>query len=366
MQLPTLSALFGLVLAACGVPPGEAALDATAGDATDAGDGGEPEGGALPDAARVDDRDSGGVNDGGDAGAVTDATLPSAPTVPRAGAMENVWVPGGGRYVNEPTLIRAPDGVWHLFANGDTGAGGPWGELQMIHATAPALHGPWRDEPDVLRTSDPGAHESSIHAPFVQAVPGGGYQLYYYDGREPAGRGLHVATSMDLYHWTREPDPRPGGRDPAILRMPDGRDLLYTVHVLDEAGSLHDAVSLFEGRGLTDWQPREYAVRNPTPCPESCWGWYESPFPYAHRGSYFLLVTYTSSLPGRDDYERTAVFRSETPTRFPEVPLTQLRAHGGEIHEEDGRLYLTSGGWPSGLGGGRRGLFVAPLEFVPE
>lgn len=321
-----------------------------------------PEGGAehpdLADSSAESTAPS--LEAGADAGARDADAAAAIPVTPRALETRNVWQPASGRYTNEPTLLRAPDGTWHVFSNGAAGGGGPWVETQLLHGTAPSLLGPWTEQPDILTTHDPDATENALHAPYV-LFDGSVYRLYYFDGTQLDDHGLHTAVSTDLFHWTRQ-GLLPGGRDPMILRD-EGVDRLYTVGVELAADGLHDLVRYYEGANLGGFTQRAPALRNPALCPHDCWGWYESPFVVRRPEGYYLLTTNTSSLVGVPDYERTLVLYSRDPTHFEPTPLTTLSAHGAEVHEEGGELYLTHGGWPARLGDGRRGLFVTRLQW---
>ncbi|HEX5658968.1 MAG TPA: hypothetical protein VFX59_17360 [Polyangiales bacterium] len=304
---------------------------------------------------RVSFEDS-GIVDAQDAGAPVDAGM----RLPRALDTERVWIPAGARYVNEPTLIRAHDGTWHMFSNGAEGRGNPWVELQLLHATAPTLHGPWTDQPDILTTRDADAVESSLHAPFVLR-DGDIYRIYYYDSTMPENEGLRTASSLDLFHWTRDREPIVGGRDAMILRH-EGASYLYSVGtVLEADDEIHDIVRLQRAPALRDWVPLAPALRNPRACPDACWGWYESPFVVARDGGFYLFTTFTSS--STEDYENTTVYFSRDPTHFSPEPVATLHAHGGEVHEEGGALYLTHGGWPDKLTSKQPGLYVTRLAW---
>ncbi len=271
-----------------------------------------------------------------------------------------VWTPSNDRYANEPTLVRADDGTWHVFANSAAGVANPWHETQFVHATAPSLLGPWTEQPDAMSAHDPDATESVMWAPFAMRDTTG-YVLIYWAQNLAGVQEGHVARSDDLFHWRRTTEVPPGGRDQMVLRMDDGRDLLYSVWVAQEADGLHDVTTLSIGHALAGWSPASTAVRNPVVCPGSCWGFYESPYVFPYGGAYYLFVTYTLS--EATTHERTIVFRSSDPTRFPETPIAQLQAHGAEIHVENGRTYLTRGGWTNFLGAERRGLSVVPLGW---
>ncbi|MET0286505.1 MAG: family 43 glycosylhydrolase [Polyangiales bacterium] len=317
------------------------------------------EGASEPDApaldARVDEpavpRDAAAPDASSDGG--------TGMRIPHALETARVWIPAHERYVNEPTLIRADDGTWHVFSNGAEGKGNPWVELQLLHATAPALRGPWTDQPDILSTRDADAIEGALHAPYVMRH-GAGYKIFYFDSTMEEGKGLRSASSSDLYTWKRDPGSYPGGRDPMILAH-RGTNYLYTTSTELEADESHDIVHLQSAPDLMGWTTLAPALRNPEPCPGSCWGWLESPFVFARAGGFYLFTTFTSS--DFETYERTWVLFSEDPTHFEAEPITTLLAHGGEVHEEDGTLYLTHGGWPEKLASRQPGLYVTRLAW---
>lgn len=289
--------------------------------------------------------------------------LPAGDYVPVIdGAASVVWAPSGDRYTNEPTLVRDGAGAWHVFANSATGPGDPWQESQLVHASAPALAGPWTEHPDALTARDPGSNDRELWAPFVMRE-GEGFRLVYASQNLASVEELHDARSTDLFSWTRGGAKLPGGRDPMIFALEDGRQLLYTVATLREADGVHDAVSVSEAPAPgAEFGPPETALRDPSPCPGNCWGFYESPYVVEIGGQYYLFTTWTDSQ--APTYERTAVFRSRDPRRFENPPLTILQAHGGELHVEGGRMWLTRGGWPHYVGADRRGLSIAPIAWV--
>lgn len=271
-----------------------------------------------------------------------------------------VWTPSGDRYANEPTLVRADDGTWHVFANSASGVGSPWGETQIIHATAPSLLGPWTEQPDILTTRDADAYEVMLWAPFV--IREGNEYVITYAANDRQGNGAQrVARSTDLFHWRRTTEVFPGGRDAMVLRTDDGRDLLYATGTTPLADGPHDVVQLAAGHALSNWTTLDPALTNPVLCTEACWGFYESPYVVRFGRSFYLFVTHTVS--NASTYEHTEVFRSRDATHFAPQPIAELQAHGGEIHVEDGRMYLTRGGWTNYIGAARRGLSVLPIAW---
>ena len=351
-----------LLLSACATAaPGSAADTASPPDATLGTQSHEPDPADAsqehPDAASPQD-----ANATADVPA-SDASSPSGPPTPVSlGDPVVVYTPENGRYLNEPTLIRGDDGTWHVYANSNTGKGEPWGERQLLHATAPTLHGPWTTQPDILSVTDPGATEGVMHAPFVFR-DGAVWRILYFDSTKDENVGLRTATSPDLWTWTREPLPWPGGRDPMVLQRPTG-NLLYTTVSLLQADGRHDAVRVDQQTTAPSFTHLPDALYDAAVCPYACWGWFESPFVVEKDGYAFLFITWTSSVANTPDYLRTAVFRSTDPTHFDfGTPLTEFTAHGAEWHEEGGQFWLTSGGWPERIGEDKRGLWVRPVGW---
>ena len=134
--------------------------------------------------------------------------------------------------------------------------------------------------------------------------------------------------------------------------------------LVKRADGEHEVVLLRASSDGRTWRAMDPALEQPRPCRASCWGFYESPFVVALGGMYFLFTTYTDSSPRT--YEQTAVFRSADPTRFEQPPVAVLRAHGGEVHTEGGRVFLTGGGWPGNIGEARRGMSRTPLAWARE
>lgn len=285
-----------------------------------------------------------------------------------AGGFFRVFVPRGIRYLNDHTLVRVSDGTWHLFGITHASAGDPAEEHQLLHATAPALFGPWTEQPDAL-VADARYHEQVLWAPYVfQAAPGQWRMFYYADRLTPQNvtAGVREARSRDLWHWQRiaataSPKGRPpGGRDPFVL--PVGASwLLYTVGV--------DSVSrgqilMSESRDALHqrWSRPVPVLTDPVPANPWRRGNVQSPFVFLYDGQYYLFVTRKSLSP--IDYARTDVFCSNDPRHFVWRPIADLRAHAAEIVVEGGHTFLTSAGWTRSIGEMHRGLSIAPLEWA--
>lgn len=287
--------------------------------------------------------------------------LPKGSYVPVAdGPEQRVWAPDDGRYLNEPTLIRERSGRWHVISNGAAGEGDPWRERSLIHGVAPSLRGPWTALPDALR----GDGLRALWGAHLFAHDGG-YTLLHFavlGGDEDRGEN-HIARSSDLARWELADETWPGGRDGMRLHLGDGREVLYTTGLMARGSAQHDTVTAHLRAPGGAWQEHVVLAQS-FPCRAACWGFFESPYVIHLGGLYYLFVTYTDS--GYATYEQTLVFRSDDPLRFEPTPVAVLRGHGGEVHVEDARFYLTHGGWPSRIGVERRGLLIQPLAWAPD
>ena len=274
-----------------------------------------------------------------------------------AGTFSVVYVPSGGRYLNDHTLVLGPDGTWHVYGITDESTGMPFAERQVLHAVAPGVMGPWTERSDVLvATGD----ESVIWAPFAFQREQGQWTMYYWAGTDepmlPYRRGLRRCDSVDLVTWARRPERAVGGRDPFVLRV-GGRWLLYSVDVDQDS---RGRIVVSESDDLVQWTDPSVVITDPVP--SFGWGNLESPFVVAYGGSYFLFLTRTGM--SEVDYSRTLVFRSRDPLHFDWQPITDLRAHAAEIvHLPDDEWFVTSAGWTSAVGE-NRGLSIARLEWA--
>ena len=117
---------------------------------------------------------------------------------------ERVFVPGHGRYLNDHTLIRDHQGLWHLFAITHDSPGSAFEEKSFLHATAPRLHGPWTEHEDALQADPSQRDELVLWAPHVVEWSPFHWVMFYWG------------------EWLQPPDPwrgirrRIGGRE----RMP--------------------------------------------------------------------------------------------------------------------------------------------------
>src|SRR5581483_8425512 len=167
------------------------------------------------------------------------------PTV-ASGPFTRIYDPSVGEpapwYINDHSIIRGADGTWHLFGITHAEPADPNDEINFAHATAPSLHGPWTKQPFAL-TVDPAYGETHLWAPYVMRAYGRYYMFYAGGGPDPTSTEINVATSPDLYHWTRWPGGplfRDGfeARDPMVLRVGHVW-VLYYCATDDPAGGQH-------------------------------------------------------------------------------------------------------------------------------
>lgn len=271
-----------------------------------------------------------------------------------AGPFQRVYRPAGTRYLNDHTLVRGPDGRWHLYGITHESDGDPGREMSFLHATAPALFGPWADAGDALHSQPP---EGALWAPYVLPSGRGPWAMFYY-GNTPDHRVLRAA-SADLHRWRRTGGSAPGGRDPFVLRAGEYW-YLYSVGA-DEARELGQII-VSRSRDLAHWTDPVVALADPVA--SFGWGNLESPTVVRRGEEFYLFVTRTSPAP--HDYARTMVFASRDPARFAWEPVTELMAHAAEVVEDGGEWFITSAGWTAQMGERWRGLSVAPLAWAPR
>jgi len=270
-----------------------------------------------------------------------------------------------GCYVNDHSLIRAQDGTWHLF--GITRDGPeimPERERWFTHGRGASLAGGLKEEGIVC--------DNGVRA-WAPAVVCDGKRYYMYYGPSP----LRFATSDELSHWMENPVVLQDcpldacHRDPMVLRLDDGRWLMYATGISDGYG----VVSVFESADLMHWRFLKYALRTSGKAPlNPPWGATESPFVVFHQGYYYLFVTYTDSSP--ENYHNTLVFRSPDPLEFgeyagddgPQAVIGRLRAHAPEIvHDASvGEWFITTCGWRNRGVPVEGGVAIARLEWKKE
>jgi hypothetical protein len=250
-------------------------------------------------------------------------------------------------YINDHTFIRDDGGTWHLFGITHPEPADPDHEIQFAHATAPSLTGPWTKQAMAL-TADPGYGEKHLWAPHVIHVGGVYYMFYAGGGTDPASTELNLATSTDLYHWTRSPAGplfRDGleARDPMVTRIGDQWVMYYCANTTPSGGD--PVVAYRASADLVHWSARAIALPGagaPT----------ESPFVVQRDGWWYLFTG------PRGSYTGTDVFRSRDPFHFGIGDQAgHLDSHAAEVVQDGAAWWVSSAGW------GQGGVHVAPLTW---
>lgn len=284
---------------------------------------------------------------------------PSAPTVApatilvRAGEFTLVYDPSVGEsepwYINDHTVVRGPDGTWHLIGITHAEPADPLDEKDLAHATAPAVTGPWTKQPYAL-SADPSHGETHLWAPHVIEVDGLFWMFYCGGGADGTRYQLSAATSPDLREWTRLPQPlfHDGydARDPFVIRIA-GQWVMYYTATSNPAGGNH-TVMCRTSDDLVTWSERRTVY---TDAEVGTWGGgTESPFLVERGGWWYLFIG------PRGAYVGTDVFRSRDPFDFEAAELVgHIDSHAAEVVRDGDDWYVTAAGWQQG------GLHLAPL-----
>ncbi|MEV4755500.1 FG-GAP-like repeat-containing protein [Micromonospora sp. NPDC049559] len=282
----------------------------------------------------------------------------AAPPTVAAGSFVRVYDPSVGEsrawYYNDHTMVRdVATGTWHVYAITHAEPAAPIDEKNFGHATAPTPNGPWTKQPFAL-TADPAAGESHIWAPYVVHDNGRYYMFYAAGTPDHTAYRMHLATSTDLYHWTRSaanPLFTDGwdARDPMVVRVGGLWVMYYTANRTPQGGNFQ--VAYRTSPDLEHWSAKQVAFEHPQTGTGG--GPTESPFVVFRDGWWYLSVCCEAG------YRDTRVYRSRDPFRFSVADLAgRIDAHAAEIvTEPNGNTWVTSAGW------GQGGLWVAPLRW---
>ncbi|WP_156724515.1 family 43 glycosylhydrolase [Streptomyces apocyni] len=274
-----------------------------------------------------------------------------------AGSLTHVYdpsTPGRRRYLNDHTLIRAND-RWHLFSIvGDSAAPGEApdsaAETAFAHASAPDPYGPWTTHADALTVAPSYHGEEHLWAPHVIEAHGTYWMFYAAGGR--TGAAINLATSTDLFTWTRVPSgPLFRGlvaRDPMVVRIGAEWVMYYTE--LSAADGRH-LVCYRRSGDLLRWSAPGVAyadeVTDATGVSVT-----ESPSVVERDGWYYLFIG------PRGGYDGTDVLASQDPFRFTlDAYAGHVPGHAVEPVTDGRRWYASAAGWF------RSGLYLAPLHW---
>jgi hypothetical protein len=207
-----------------------------------------------------------------------------------------------GHYVKDYFVYRSPDdGVYHLYYNiGKAGPKQRWSmpfnEEQFGHATSTDLKN-WDIQKDYILPVVPGTWESHVvSAPFVVRHNDRFYMAYTGFGPK-ANQRMGIATSEDLFNWTRIPEnPVAVGpswtkwkekgwadfRDPALLKWKD-QWLAFNTVDSKEKGS---AVAISVSDDLIHWEHL-----GADKAPHVTWGHPESALAFERSGKVYLIAS---------------------------------------------------------------------------
>jgi beta-fructofuranosidase len=293
-----------------------------------------------------------------------------------SGEWTHIYDPSVGEdeqwYINDHTIFRALDGTWHLIGITHAEPFKPFEEVDLAHATAPSLLGPWTKQPPVL-TADAAWGERHLWAPHV--IEHESRYWMFVCGGSLEGQDkyrLHLATSDDGFTWTRHaqnPLVIDGyeARDPMVLRVEDRWVMYYTANSEPQGGN--HIVAAAESDDLVHWSGRTVVYRDELvgtgagPC--------ESPFVVRRDGTYYLFMGPADSgeamrqqaagerIDWPTVYSSTLVLASDDPLRFERADeVGYITSHAAEVIVDE-----TGNDWISHCGWGQGGVYLAPLRF---
>lgn len=278
----------------------------------------------------------------------------------RAGELRRIYDPSAGEegpwYINDHCFIRDEGGTWHLFGITHAEPMDPLGETNLAHATSPSLTGgPWQKHPFAMSADRDGWGENQLWAPHVVRCNGLYCMFVCVGGPSHEEYKIHLATSPDLWTWTRHPrNPMVvdgfDARDPNVVRIGDHWNMYYTATSEPEGG--RHVVACRTSRDLITWSERRVVFTDTET--GTFGGPTESPFVVRRGRSHYLFICNADR---RGGYDSTDVYRSEDPHLFRmEDRVGTLGVHAAEVvRDVDGRWYVSHCGW------GRGGVYLAPL-----
>jgi hypothetical protein len=283
----------------------------------------------------------------------------AAPEVPTLSAFARIYDPSVGEpnawYINDHSIVRGPDGRWHLFGITHQEPADPDHEVEFAHATATSLTASnWEKHAPVLH-ADPAYGETVLWAPYVLAYDGTYYMFYCGGGADHKQFQIALATSTDLEHWQRQPErlfyDGWDARDPFVMKVGE-QWVLYYAATSEPEGGQH-IVAYRTSTDLRHWGPRQIAYVDRAA--GTYGGNTESPFVVARGADYYLFIG------PRDRYSATTVLHSRDPFHFGDSQVTELPVHAPEvIVDENQQSHLTHAGW------GQGGVWLSSLTWQPS
>jgi hypothetical protein len=275
-------------------------------------------------------------------------------------------IDGPPAYVNDHTLVRAPDGVWHLFGIFHREPMGADTEVDFVHAIAQEREpAKWDDGAFVAAPAphtialhaDAAAGETHLWAPHVVAAEGRWFMFYQGGGRDDYHASIRIAESVDLYRWSRigsAPlfEDFCEARDPMIVRHDDIWLMHYTR--CESVTRKVSGVAIRSSRDLVHWTEPAMAATFPALPTTSNSAYAESPFAFERGGHHYLSVTAYPL-----GWDATLLFRSPAPLAFPDVPIARLRGHAAEwVFDDRGGVFMTH------AGPGQRGVWLSRVTGI--
>lgn len=274
-----------------------------------------------------------------------------------AGAFTKIYdpsTPAEQWYINDHTFVRDDAGTWHMFGITHQEPADPGDEIEFAHATAPSLGGPWTKQAPALAVDHSYFGEQHLWAPHVIHVDGTYYMFYAGGDTDLTSTAISLATSTDLYHWTRlasGPVFRDGfeARDPMVTRVGSQWVIYYDATSAPSGGN--HVVAYRTSTDLIHWSGRNIAYTDPTT--GDCCGNTESPF-VVHRGDWWYLF-----IGPRLHYVGTDVYRSRDPFHFSIADAAgHIASHAAEpVQDQNGAWWISAAGW------GQGGVYLAPLTW---
>jgi predicted GH43/DUF377 family glycosyl hydrolase len=275
-----------------------------------------------------------------------------------AGKFQKIYDPSVGMaekwYINDHCFVQDDGGIWHMFGITHQEPAAPKDEKFFAHATSQELLNPqWEKHEHVLHADFERWQETHVWAPHVIKHDGLYYMYYCGGGTDDAKYKIHLATSPDLWDWSRhEANPMVTdgyhARDPMVIRHEDQWIMYYTANS-EPAGGNH-VVAAVTSRDLIHWGNKKVVFVHPKR--GTYGGPTESPFVVKRQGRFYLFVC------TNEPYNDSAVYESDNPWEWSfERNVGQAPSHASEVIEAPtGEWYLSRAGWGEG------GLYLAPLR----
>lgn len=259
-------------------------------------------------------------------------------------------------YINDHCIVHDRNNTWHLFGITHPEPANPLDEKFFAHATSKELCATqWEKHPQLLHADYDTWKETHVWAPHVIFHNDMWYMFYCAGGDSHDRYKIHLATSHDLWNWTRHPaNPMVvdgfDARDPMVFSYKNEWILYYTATSEPEGGN--HIVAAVTSCDLINWKDKRVVFVS-----EEC-GTYagntESPFVIERRGKFYLFVCTNAP------YNTTEVYESETPFVWEKKKCVgYIPAHAAEIISipEKDKYYISRAGWGEG------GVYVAELHW---